>query len=69
MMRYDLLGIEEIYMLEGELIIDGQIYRAGDYIRSYPNSIYSPSTSMGYIFLIRGCLDDNYDENIMGRSY
>ena len=27
-------GIEEIYMLEGELVIDGQVYRAGDYIRS-----------------------------------
>lgn len=61
-------GIEEIYMLEGELVIDGQVYRAGDYIRSYPNSIHAPSTSTGCMFLIRGCLDDNYDENIMDRS-
>ena len=62
-------GIEEIYMLEGELVIDGQVYRAGDYIRSYPNSIHAPSTSTGCMFLIRGCLDDNYDENIMDRSH
>jgi len=61
-------GIEEIYMLEGELVIDGQVYRAGDYIRSYPNSIHAPSTSTGCMFLIRGCLDDKYDENIMDRS-
>ena len=61
-------GIEEIYMLEGELVIDGQVYRAGDYIRSSPNSIHAPSTSTGCMFLIRGCLDDNYDENIMDRS-
>ena len=61
-------GIEEIYMLEGELVIDGQVYLAGDYIRSYPNSIHAPSTSTGCMFLIRGCLDDNYDENIMDRS-
>ena len=61
-------GIEEIYMLEGELVIDGQVYRAGDYIRSYPNSIHAPSTSTGCMFLIRGCLDDNYDENMMDRS-
>ena len=62
-------GIEEIYMLEGELVIDGQVYRTGDYIRSYPNSIHAPSTSTGCMFLIRGCLDDNYDENIMDRSH
>jgi anti-sigma factor ChrR (cupin superfamily) len=54
-------GIEEIYMLEGELIIDDQVYLAGDYIRSYPNSIHAPSTNTGCMFLIRACIDDNYD--------
>jgi anti-sigma factor ChrR (cupin superfamily) len=54
-------GIEEIYMLEGELIIDDQVYLAGDYIRSYPNSIHAPSTTTGCMFLIRACIDDNYD--------
>jgi anti-sigma factor ChrR (cupin superfamily) len=61
-------GIEEIYMLEGELEIDGQVYLAGDYIRSYPNSIHAPSTSNGCMFLIRACIDDNYDENLVARS-
>ncbi len=54
-------GIEEIYMLEGELIIDDEVYLAGDYIRSYPNSIHAPSTSTGCMFLIRACIDENYD--------
>jgi quercetin dioxygenase-like cupin family protein len=58
-------GIEEIYMLEGELIIDDQIYLAGDYIRSYPNSIHAPFTNSGCMFLIRACIDDNYDENLI----
>jgi hypothetical protein len=61
-------GIEEIYMLEGELEIDGQVYLAGDYIRSNPNSIHAPSTNTGCMFLIRSCLDDNYDENLVTRS-
>jgi anti-sigma factor ChrR (cupin superfamily) len=54
-------GIEEIYMLEGELDIAGEIYLAGDYIRSTPNSIHAPSTNTGCMFLIRACMDDNYD--------
>jgi anti-sigma factor ChrR (cupin superfamily) len=58
-------GIEEIYMLEGELIIDDQVYLAGDYIRSYPNSIHAPFTNTGCMFLIRACIDDNYDENLV----
>jgi anti-sigma factor ChrR (cupin superfamily) len=53
-------GIEEIYMLEGELEIDGQVYLAGDYIRSYPQSIHAPSTNTGCMFLIRACIDDEY---------
>jgi anti-sigma factor ChrR (cupin superfamily) len=59
------VGIEEIYMLEGELIINDQIYLAGDYIRSYPNSIHAPFTNTGCMFLIRACIDDNYDENLI----
>jgi anti-sigma factor ChrR (cupin superfamily) len=53
-------GIEEIYMLEGELVINGEIYLAGDYIRSSPNSIHAPSTSTGCMFLIRTSIDDQY---------
>jgi anti-sigma factor ChrR (cupin superfamily) len=53
-------GIEEIYMLEGELVINDRVYLAGDYIRSYPESIHAPSTDTGCRFLIRACIDDEY---------
>jgi anti-sigma factor ChrR (cupin superfamily) len=55
-------SIEEIYMLEGELSLYGEIYLAGDYIRSHPNSIHSPSTDTGCMFLIRACMDDRYND-------
>jgi anti-sigma factor ChrR (cupin superfamily) len=60
-------GIEEIFMLEGELIINDEVYLAGDYIRSYPNSIHAPSTKTGCMFLIRACIDDNYDEDLVSQ--
>ncbi|AFY94982.1 hypothetical protein Cha6605_4023 [Chamaesiphon minutus PCC 6605] len=61
--------IEEIYMLEGELEIAGQVYLAGDYIRSSANSIHPPATTKGCKFLIRACIDDNYDENLLARAH
>ncbi len=51
---------EEIYMLEGELTIDGETYVAGDYIRSAPGSIHTPVASTACMFLIRACIDDEY---------
>ena len=60
-------GIEEIYMLEGELVINDEIYLPGDYIRSYPNSIHAPSTNTGCMFLIRACIDDNYDQDLVAQ--
>jgi quercetin dioxygenase-like cupin family protein len=60
-------GIEEIYMLEGELVINQEVYLAGDYIRSYPNSIHSPSTETGCTIFIRTCMDDNYGEDLVAQ--
>jgi anti-sigma factor ChrR (cupin superfamily) len=56
-------GVEEIYMLEGELIINDRVYLAGDYIRSAPDSLHAPSTTMSCMFFIRSCIDDEYVEN------
>ncbi len=61
-------GIEEIYMLEGELEIEGNVYTAGDYIRSHPNSIHAPFTVTNCMFLVRASIDDNYDENLVASS-
>lgn len=51
-------GIEEIFMLEGDLVIDGVVYSKGDYIRSSPGTIHHPHTPSGCMFFIRTCLDD-----------
>ncbi len=56
-------GVEEIYMLEGELIINDRVYLAGDYIRSTADSLHAPSTTMSCMFFIRSCIDDEYIEN------
>ncbi|GAB4179760.1 MAG: cupin domain-containing protein [Coleofasciculaceae cyanobacterium] len=49
---------EEIFMLEGDLAIDEQVYGKGDYIRSAPGSIHSPYTPNGCMFFIRTSLDN-----------
>lgn len=53
-------AIEEIYMLAGDLIIDDQVYGAGDYIRSQPGSTHSPHSIGGCTFLFHTSMDDEY---------
>lgn len=52
---------EEIYMLDGDLRIDGEVYGAGDYIRSRQGTVHEPSETVGgCMFLVRTSLDDEY---------
>jgi hypothetical protein len=53
-------AIEEILMMSGDLIIQDQVYGAGDYIRSYPGSSHSPYTKDGCMFFFRTSMDDEY---------
>lgn len=53
--------VEEIYMLEGDLVVDGATYGAGDYLRSERGSIHAPSTQHGCMFFVRTSLDDEYE--------
>ncbi|UFP95708.1 cupin domain-containing protein [Gloeobacter morelensis] len=53
-------GFEEIFMLEGDLEIDGEVYGPGDYVRSQPGSMHGPSTRGGCMFFIRTSLDDRF---------
>jgi quercetin dioxygenase-like cupin family protein len=55
-------AIEEIYMLEGDLRIGEEVYRAGDYIRSNPGTIHAPETRDGCMFFFHASLDDEYLE-------
>lgn len=49
---------EEIFMIEGDLVINEQIYGKGDYIRSAPGTIHSPYTQHGCMLFIRTSLDN-----------
>jgi anti-sigma factor ChrR (cupin superfamily) len=51
-------GIEEVFMLEGDLVAGGQICYQGDYIRSFPQSTHAPITHEGCLLLVRSSLDD-----------
>jgi hypothetical protein len=52
--------IEEIFMLEGDLVIGDQVYGAGDYIRSHPGSSHAPHTNGGCRFFFHTSIDDEY---------
>ncbi|MGE5655273.1 MAG: cupin domain-containing protein [Actinomycetota bacterium] len=55
-------AIEEIFMLEGDLVIGDEVYSAGDYIRSHPGSSHAPYTNGGCRFFFHTSLDDEYPE-------
>jgi hypothetical protein len=51
---------EEILMLEGDLVVEDEVYGAGDYIRSYPGSSHAPHTNNGCHFFFHTSMDDEY---------
>ncbi|MCP2731228.1 cupin domain-containing protein [Limnofasciculus baicalensis] len=51
-------GNEEIVVLEGDIVIDGQKYNIGDRIRSMPGSIHQPETYGGCLIFVQTSLDD-----------
>jgi anti-sigma factor ChrR (cupin superfamily) len=53
-------GVEELFMIEGDLTIDNVVYGAGDYIRSNPGSVHAPTTETGCKFLFHTSMDDDY---------
>lgn len=55
-------AIEEIFMLEGDLVIGNEVYGAGDYIRSHPGSTHAPYTIEGCRFFFHTSMDDEYLE-------
>ncbi len=56
-------GVEEIYMLSGDLKLEGITYYGGDYIRSAAGSTHSPAHSIdGCMFFFRSSMDDEYPD-------
>ncbi|MEP6540617.1 cupin domain-containing protein [Microcoleus vaginatus GB1-A2] len=49
---------EEVFVLEGDLIVEGEICHQGDYIRSLPNSIHSSLTQGGCLLLMKTSIDN-----------
>ncbi len=56
---------EEIYLLEGDLVVDGATYKAGDYLRSKSTSNHAPSTTGGCMFLVRTSIDNEYFDDLV----
>jgi anti-sigma factor ChrR (cupin superfamily) len=55
-------AMEEIFMLEGDLVIGDEVYGAGDYILSHPGSSHTPYTQGGCRFFFHTSMDDEYPE-------
>jgi anti-sigma factor ChrR (cupin superfamily) len=51
-------GSEEVFVLEGDLIVEGEICYQGDYIRSVPGSTHSPLTQGGCLLLMNTSTDN-----------
>lgn len=49
---------EEVFVLEGDLIVEGEICHRGDYIRSLPGSIHSSLTQGGCLLLMKTSIDN-----------
>ncbi len=51
-------GSEEVLVLEGDLIVEGEVCYQGDYIRSVPGSTHSSLTQGGCLLLIKTSTND-----------
>lgn len=57
--KHEHASAEEMFMLRGELELDGTTYRPGDFIRSVQGSRHGVGeTPGGCMFLMRGSIDD-----------
>ncbi len=51
--------VEELYLLEGDLLVEGQTMRPGDYCRAEPDSIHGQvGTKSGALFLVLSSQQD-----------
>lgn len=55
---------EELFMLEGDLVIGDEVFRPGDYIRSLSGTAHAPYTHYGCKFFFRVSMDNEYLQDI-----
>jgi hypothetical protein len=51
-------GYELIIVLEGDLVIDGELYTSGDRIYSRSNTIHQPETRQGCLLFVKASIDN-----------
>ena len=56
--KHQHVGREEIVVLEGDLVIDGELYTSGDRIYSRSNTIHQPETHQGCLLFVKTSLDN-----------
>lgn len=47
------VGNEEIIILEGDLVIDGELYKSGDRIYSFADTVHEPVTPQGCLLFLK----------------
>jgi ChrR Cupin-like domain len=57
-------GVEEIFMISGDLRMGTEVYGPGDYIRSSPGSVHAPHSQDGCMFFFNTSINDDYLERI-----
>ncbi|WP_218080320.1 cupin domain-containing protein [Anthocerotibacter panamensis] len=53
---------EEMYMLSGDLVVNGEVYGPGDYLRSATGTCHDSYTPTGCMFFFHTSLDDEFLE-------
>jgi DNA-binding NarL/FixJ family response regulator len=57
-------GIEEVFILEGDLVVEGQQMKSGDYCRAERTTVHRESfTESGCVFLLKASQHDSILEN------
>ncbi len=56
--------VEEIFMLQGDLIVGDRVYGSGDYTRTVPGMSHAPETRHGCMFFFRVSIDNQFLEEI-----
>jgi hypothetical protein len=57
-------GVEEIFMISGDLRMGTEVYGPGDYVRSSPGSVHAPHSQDGCVFFFNTSINDDYLEKV-----
>ncbi len=55
---------EEMFMLEGDLVVGDEVFGPGDYIRFLPGTAHAPYTHHGCKFFFHASMDNEYPQDV-----